>query len=117
THFRWASQGDATTMDPHANNEGLNNNQNNQVYEYLAQRDKQNRLVPWLATSWENVSPTKWIVNLRKGVRFHDGTPFTAADVVFSFDRARLSNSTFKLYATQAGIARRIDDHTVEFNT
>jgi len=116
-HFRWASQGDATTMDPHANNEGLNNNQNNQVYEYLAQRDRNYNLVPWLATSWENLSPTKWIVKLRKGVRFHDGTPFTADDVVFSLDRARLSNSTFKLYATQAGIARRIDDHTVEFTT
>ncbi len=116
-NFRWASQGDATTMDPHANNESLNNNQNNHVYEYLAQRDKQYRLVPWLATSWESVSPTKWIVRLRKDVRFHDGTPFTAEDVVFSFDRARLSNSTFKLYANQAGIARRIDDHTVEFTT
>jgi len=115
--FRWASQGDATTMDPHANNESLNNNQNNQVYEYLAQRDRQYKMVPWLATSWENVSPTKWIVKLRKGVRFHDGTPFTADDVVFSFDRARVSNSTFKLYATQAGIVRRIDDHTVEFTT
>ena len=60
-NFRWASQGDATTMDPHANNESLNNNQNNQVYEYLAQRDRQYKMVPWLATSWENVSPTKWI--------------------------------------------------------
>ena len=116
-HFRWSSQGDATTMDPHANNESLNNNQNNQVYEYLAQRNQQYKLVPWLATSWENVSPTKWIVRLREGVRFHDGTPFTADDVVFSFDRARASNSTFKLYATQAGIVRRIDDHTVEFAT
>jgi peptide/nickel transport system substrate-binding protein len=116
-HFRWASQGDATTMDPHANNEGLNNNINNHVYEYLAQRDQQYKLVPWLATSWENVSPTQWIVKLRRGVRFHDGTPFTADDVVFSFDRARVANSTFKLYATQAGTVRRIDEHTVEFTT
>jgi peptide/nickel transport system substrate-binding protein len=116
-HFRWSSQGDATTLDPHANNESFNNNQNNQVYEYLTQRDKEYRVGPWLATSWENVTPTKWIVHLRKGVRFQDGTPFTAGDVVFSFDRARASDSTFKLYANQAGIARRIDDHTVEFTT
>ncbi|MBC8023641.1 MAG: ABC transporter substrate-binding protein [Burkholderiales bacterium] len=104
-------------MDPHANNESLNNNQNGQVYEQLTQRDKQYKLIPWLATSWQNVAPTKWIVHLRKGVRFHDGTPFTADDVVFSFDRARVSTHTFKLYATQAGLVRRLDDHTVEFTT
>ena len=116
-NFRWSSQGDAQTMDPHANNEGLNNAQNNQVYEYLTQRDKQSKVVPWLATSWENVSPTKWIVHLRKDVKFHDGTPFTADDVVFSFDRARLSDSTFKLYSNQSGTTRKIDDYTVEFTT
>ena len=116
-NFRWSSQGDASTMDPHANNEGFNNGQSNQAYEYLTQRDKENRVIPWLATSWENVAPTKWIVHLRKGVKFQDGTPFTADDVIFSYDRARLSDSTFKLYANQAGTARRIDDHTVEFTT
>ena len=115
--LRWASQGDSTTMDPHSNNETFNNNQNNQVYEYLSQRDKQYRIVPWLATSWESPAPNKWLVRLRKDVRFHDGTPLTADDVVFSFDRAREANSTFKLYATQAGTPRRIDDHTVEFTT
>jgi peptide/nickel transport system substrate-binding protein len=116
-HFRWSSQGDASTMDPHANNETFNNNQNSLVYEYLTQRGKDYKLGPWLATSWENVSPTRWIVRLRKDVKFHDGSAFTADDVVFSFDRARLSDSTFKLYANQAGVARKIDDHTVEFTT
>ena len=116
-NFRWSSQGDASTMDPHANNEGFNNNQNNQVYEYLTQRDKEHRVVPWLAASWEKITPTKWTVHLRKGVKFQDGTPFSADDVVFSFDRARVSDSTFKLYANQTGIARKIDDHTVEFTT
>jgi peptide/nickel transport system substrate-binding protein len=116
-NLRWSSQGDASTMDPHANNEGLTNGQNSQVYEYLTQRDKEYRVVPWLATSWENVSPTRWIVRLRRDVKFQDGTPFTADDVVFSFDRARNSDSTFRLYANQAGTVRRIDDHTVEFTT
>ena len=116
-NFRWSSQGDASTMDPHANNEGFNNGQNNQVYEFLTQRDKEYRLVPWLAMSWERITPTIWIVRLRKGVNFQDGTPFAADDVVFSFDRARISDSTFRLYANQAGMARKIDDHTVEFTT
>ena len=116
-NLRWASQGDASTMDPHANNESFNNSQNNQVYEYLTQRDKSYKLVPWLAESWANVDPLKWVVKLRRGVKFHDGTPFTADDVVFSYDRARIANSTFKLYATQAGIPKKIDDYTVEFTT
>jgi len=117
-NLRWASQGEITTLDPHANNESFNNSQCNQVYEYLSQRDKvYGKLVPALALSWENVEPTRWIVKLRRGVKFHDGTPFTADDVVFSFDRARIANSTFKLYSAQAGIPRKIDDYTVEFTT
>jgi peptide/nickel transport system substrate-binding protein len=117
--LRWASQGEITTLDPHSNNESFNNNQNNQVYEYLAERDlkEYGKLIPALAVSWQNVAPTKWIVKLRQGVKFHDGSPFTADDVVFSYDRARIANSTFKLYSAQAGIPRKIDDHTVEFTT
>jgi peptide/nickel transport system substrate-binding protein len=116
--LRWASQGEITTLDPHANNESFNNNQNNQVYEFLGRRDKVYAdITPTLALSWDRIEPTKWIVKLRRGVRFHDGSPFTADDVVFSFDRARIANSTFKLYSTQAGIPRKIDEHTVEFTT
>jgi peptide/nickel transport system substrate-binding protein len=117
-NLRWASQGEINTLDPHANNESFNNNQNNQVYEYLAERGKvYSQIIPCLALSWENVEPNRWIVKLRRDVRFHDGTPFTADDVVFSYDRARIANSTFKLYSSQAGIPRKIDDHTVEFTT
>jgi peptide/nickel transport system substrate-binding protein len=117
-HLRWAGQGEITTLDPHANNESFNNGQNNQVYEYLTMRDTVYfKMVPALALSWERTGPLTWIVKLRRGVKFHDGTPFTADDVVFSYDRARVANSTFKLYSTQAGIPKKIDDHTVEFTT
>jgi peptide/nickel transport system substrate-binding protein len=115
--FRWATQGDPSSMDPHAQNENLTNQVNGMVYEQLLQYDRQMRLVPWLATSWENPAPNTWIFHLRRGVKFSDGTPFTADDVVFSFERVKTAQSSFRLYATDSGTARRIDDHTVEFTT
>jgi peptide/nickel transport system substrate-binding protein len=116
-HFRWASQGDASSLDPHAQNEGLTNQVNAMVYEPLLQYDKQMKLVPALATSWENPQPNRWIFHLRRGVKFQDGTPFTADDVVFSFDRAKYTTASFKLYANEVGTARKLDDYTVEFDT
>ena len=77
------------------------------------------KLIPGLATEFK-VDPKdakKWVFKLRQGVKFHDGTPLTADDVVFSFNRARESGVTFKLYATQSGVPRKIDDYTVEFTT
>jgi peptide/nickel transport system substrate-binding protein len=116
-NLRWASQGDAATMDPHSQNETFNNSLSEFVYESLSTRGKKMELVPLLATSWSNPAPTKWIFNLRRGVRFQDGSAFTADDVVFSFNRARESGASFKTYAVLAGIPRKIDDYTVEFTT
>ena len=116
--FRWASQGDSTSMDPHAQNEGLTNSINAMAYEPLLAWDKRMRLQPALAVSWENPEPRRWLFRLRPGVKFHDGTPFTADDVVFSFERARQQpTGSFRLYANEAGVPRRIDDLTVEFTT
>src|SRR4051812_49074565 len=81
--LRWSSQGDYLSADPHAQNEGINNAINGEIFERLTRRDKRLALVPALATSWEPVSPTVWRFHLRRGVVFHDGTPFTADDVVF----------------------------------
>ncbi|HUP96757.1 MAG TPA: ABC transporter substrate-binding protein [Usitatibacter sp.] len=115
--FRWSSQGDYLSADPHAQNEGLNNNLNDAVFERLTAWGKKLDLVPSLATSWELKSPTLWRFQLRRGVKFHDGTPFTADDVVFSIERAQLPSSNFKVYATPIGKARAIDAHTVEIET
>jgi peptide/nickel transport system substrate-binding protein len=113
--LRWSTQGDTSTVDPHAQNESFTNAINGLVYEYLVTYDMDVRLAPALATSWKNTSPTTWVFSLRRGVRFQDGTPFTADDVVFSYNRARESGSTFKLYSNQVGRPRKIDDYTVEF--
>jgi peptide/nickel transport system substrate-binding protein len=115
--FRWSSQGDYLTADPHARNEGLNNLINDHVYERLTVRGKKLDILPALAESWTKVNDRTWRFNLRKGVKFHDGTPFTADDVVFSFERAQSAGSNFKVFAAPLGKARRIDDLTVEFVT
>jgi peptide/nickel transport system substrate-binding protein len=115
-NFRWSSNGDVTTQDPHGQDEGFTKSINSLVYERLIQPGKDMSPTPWLATSWKVVSPTKRVLYLRKDVKFHDGTPFTADDVVFSFERAA-KTIQFKTYAIPAGIAKKIDDYTVEFTT
>jgi peptide/nickel transport system substrate-binding protein len=87
--LRWASAGGALTVDPHAYNEVPTFAQLNQVYEKLLDLDSNLNLVPMLAVAWRLVEPTIWEFDLRPNVRFHDGAPFTAADVVFSIARAK----------------------------
>ncbi len=116
--FRWTSQGDFLTADPHAQNEGINNLLLYHVYERLTRRDpKTLAIVPSLAVSWEQPGPTVWRFRLRPGVKFHDGTPFTADDVVFSIERAQAPTSNFKTFATRLGRVRKVDELTVEFTT
>jgi peptide/nickel transport system substrate-binding protein len=115
--LRWAGRGDMQTTDPHSQNENLTNNINQLVYEFLVVRDKKLGLAPSLAESWTQVSPTVWRFKLRAGVKFHDGTPFTADDVVFSFERARSDTSQLRAYANASGMPKKIDDLTVEFTT
>ena len=115
--LRWASQGDAMTMDPHSQNETLTNSMNGQVYETLVMRDRQLNLVPGLATAWQQTGPMTWRFTLRSGVKFHDGAPFTADDVVFSILRAQLPTSNVAVYANALGAPKALDPLTVEFRT
>ena len=113
--LRWASQGDPQTLDPHAQNEGLTNSMNQQVYERLVDRDKQLNFVPGLATAWQQTAPLVWRFKLRAGVKFHDGAAFTADDVVFSVRRATEPTSQVSVYANALGEPVKIDELTVEF--
>jgi peptide/nickel transport system substrate-binding protein len=112
--LRWASQGEPQTMDPHAQNEGLTNNINQHIYERLVSRDPALAIVPGLAVAWQMLSPTAWRFELRRGVRFHDGAPFTADDVVFSIERAQHPHSLIAQFARAVGKPVKIDDYTVE---
>ena len=115
--LRWASQGDIATHDPHAQNESFNNQFNGQIYEQLLVRDKKMKPIPSLATEWKQTSPTVWVFKLRQGVVWHDGSKFTADDVVFSILRAQADTSNMKVYGNALGKPRKIDDFTVELTT
>ena len=115
--LKWASQGDALTYDPQGQNESPTNAAMRQIYEPLLGRGVDMEKRPALATSWRVINPTTWEFNLRQGVKFHDGTPFTADDVAFSFARAKMDSSDFKNVLTSVSEARVIDDHTVHIIT
>ena len=115
--LRWSSQGDYLTADPMAQNELLTNSINGQVYESLVMRGKKLEIIPGLAESWKQTSPTTWIFHLRHGVKWHDGSDFTADDVVFSMKRLQGPTSNFRVYGNQVGAAKKIDEYTVEFTT
>jgi len=113
--FRWASQGDPQTMDPHSQNESMTNMMNGQVYETLIKRDRQLNFVPALANEWSQTGPLTWRFKLRPGVKFHDGTPFSADDVVFSVNRGKELTSQINVYANAVGKPVAVDPLTVEF--
>ncbi|HEX5130218.1 MAG TPA: ABC transporter substrate-binding protein [Usitatibacter sp.] len=115
--LRFSSQGDITTIDPHGNNEGFTNAYLDNIYETLVTRGKELKVEPCLATEWQQVNPTTVRFKLRQGVKFHDGTAFTADDVVFSIQRALSDTSNFKPYLAGVKEARKVDDFTVEILT
>jgi len=114
--LRIASAFDPQTMDPHALALLYHTRVATQLYEGLVNRDEQFRLEPALALSWQMTAPTTWRFKLRPGVVFHDGTPFTADDAVFSFERALAAPSqrSFQLKGVKG--ARKIDDLTLEIS-
>jgi len=114
---RIGNQGDALSMDPHSLNESLQLSVTGNVYEPLVGRDKNLKLAPALATSWKQTSPTVWRFELRRNVKFHDGTPFTADDVLFSFARAASEGSDMRSYTNDFKEVRKVDPFTVEIET
>ena len=114
---RIANQGDSLSMDPHSLNESLQLSVTGNVYEGLVGRNKDLSVAPGLATSWKQTSPTVWRFELRKGVQFHDGTPFTADDVLFSMARTQVEGSDMKSYTNDVKEVRKVNDHVVEIET
>lgn len=115
--LRFASAFDPQTMDPHALALLYQTRVVTQVYESLVNRAKDYGLEPSLATSWEMRNPTTWRFKLRPGVKFHDGTPFSADDAVFSIERALDKASQRKNQMLGITGARKVDALTIEVTT
>ncbi len=94
--FKWAGFTDAISMDPYNVNETFTLGFTNQIYDGLVTRGKNLEILPALAVSWSNPSPTKWLIKLRQGVKFHNGNPFNSDDVIFSYQRVNSKGSDMK---------------------
>jgi peptide/nickel transport system substrate-binding protein len=115
-----ALSADVTSIDPHFHNLTPNNNVSNHIFEALVAKDARGQLRPGLAESWRTIDDLTWEFRLRKGVKFHDGADFTAADVAFSLDRVPTvpnSPSPFTTYSKQIIEKIVVDPYTIRFKT
>ncbi len=111
---------DVTSLDPHYHNLTPNNNVAQHVFGLLVQRNEKEQLEPGLATEWKAIDPTTWEFKLRRGVKFHDGSDFTADDVIASIARVPKvpnSPSPFTAYTKQIQKVDAVDPYTVRFHT
>lgn len=113
--FRWASNGDLASLDPYARQETFQLSFAANIYEPLVRRDRNLKIEPALAASWELVSPTLWRFRLREGVHFQGGQPLTAEDIVFSWQRAR--NSQLAMQVASISQIRIVAPLVVEIAT
>ncbi|MNJ87789.1 Heme-binding protein A precursor [compost metagenome] len=115
-----ALSADVSSLDPHYLNIAPNVAFSSHIFDALVNVDANGKLVPGLATSWRAVDATTWEFKLRQGVKFHDGSKFTAEDVVFSLDRpAKLTNSPgpYTAYTKQIVAKKIVDPYTVRLST
>src|ERR1700744_5928211 len=107
--LRWANDGDASSMDPATRQETGQLSLFSNIYEPLVRRNRDLGLEPALATSWEQISPTVWRFHLRPGVKWQDGSPFTADDVGFTLKRTLGAGSPIRAPMSPVKEARKID--------
>lgn len=109
------------SLDPHFSLQPPDMQFGRHFFDNLIFFDERQRLVPGLADSWKQVNETTWEFKLRKGVKWHDGSPFTADDVIFSLGRTGkvegASNSPLRFFTAGGKKAVKIDDHTVRIST
>jgi peptide/nickel transport system substrate-binding protein len=109
---------DPATLDPHKGVAGTEHNILFSIYDTLVTYDKDLNEQPQLAESWEVRDPQTYVFKLRRGVTFHDGTPFDAAAVKWNIER-HLDPSTASMVRGQLAVVKAleiVDDHTITFH-
>lgn len=118
--FTYAAQADAVGLSPVLTNDQVSSVANRHLYENLVRRNPETlELEPWLATSWETPDANTWVFELREGVTFHDGTPFDASAVKFTFERImdpEVGAPRASLLESVESI-EVVDDHTLRITT
>jgi peptide/nickel transport system substrate-binding protein len=113
--FRWTSSSDIPTLDIHSQNNALGNGVHAAVYESLVYYNSSTfKVEPVLATTWRELSPTQMRLTLRSGVKFTDGSPLTADDVVFSLNRAMAKSSNFAVFTQGFDKIVKVNDSTID---
>ena len=113
--FKWTSASDIPTLDIHSQNNALGNGVHAAVYESLVYyNSKSFKIEPQLATEWKLVNPKLMRIELRKGVKFSDGSALTADDVVFSLNRATAKTSNYGVFTQGIDKVTKVGDSTIE---
>lgn len=112
--LRWGAARDVGSLDPYSYGDSFTIGFMDHVYDGLVRYDENFEITPALATSWEIVDDTTWRFTLREGVTFHNGAPFSAADVAASLARVSHPNSPLRGNLPAFQSADVIDDYTVE---
>jgi peptide/nickel transport system substrate-binding protein len=111
---------DITSMDPHFHNVTPNASVAEHLFNTLVAKDSAMHLLPSLALSWKAVDDLTWEIKLRRGVKFHDGSEFTAEDAIFSLSRpATIKNSPspYTIYTKAIAQATAVDKYTMRIKT
>jgi peptide/nickel transport system substrate-binding protein len=111
--FTWSAPSDVSSLDPYGDADIVALAFDANIYEPLVRRDRTMKPEPGLATAWRRIAPDTWRFSLRQGVRFQDGAPFSADDVLYSYNRAKNAAGA---RTSLAGITavREVDESTVD---